>query len=626
LQIVPGFEFKKHRTGFISIGIRGVKDQRGSAKMLLLIDGVPYNTLMYGISFFQGFENNMDAVERVEIIRGPGSALYGRNAFSAVVNVITKSGKDNEGLTVTSSAGNFGTTKESIAYGVNNEDYSVYANIAKFDSDGAEPEFVNPIGGETATVKLYHDAWYVNLKANLKDFYFTGDLNYLDGGTTVGPNITDSDNERIRGSYSLGYKHSFSDNLKFSVKTIFQHKKRIQDYEILKSGVISAYPNGQYVKPEHKEYKYGFETEVVYQFAEKHNLLTGIQLEKYGITNADISSNYNLTTGEPYTYVENGETLYNGRNNMVEWPEGWIEDHGHDYYNLAFYLQDTYYPFENFGITLGARYDYDSEFGSVISPKGGLVWEFVKNANLKLLYGQAFKAPTCEQQYKLSGFALRGSDELDPETIKTYEIGLGYGYKKFAVNLNGFYNIIDDLIKANTGLDTNNPAPVINIGKNTSKGIEIETKFRHSKDLSMFLNYSFVVSEDEDKALRDDQVVTQTTDHIDISAHKINFGFNYSFMKYFNLNSTVIYRGEKEMENAAQFDPDNTDIGDAYMLLNTTLLAREFYKTLGVSFSVYNVLDESYYDYGGQTQDAAGKYVNPQAPGRSFVFKVSYKF
>ena len=109
LETVPGFEFSKARNGLYHIGIRGTKDQRGTTKLLLLVDGVPSNTIFYGSSLFSGSEFSIDVIEKIEIIRGPGSALYGRNAFNAVVNVITKSAKNNSGLKISMNAGNYCT-------------------------------------------------------------------------------------------------------------------------------------------------------------------------------------------------------------------------------------------------------------------------------------------------------------------------------------------------------------------------------------------------------------------------------------------------------------------------------------------------------------------------------------
>ena len=96
LQLVPGFEINRGYGGYYNIGVRGVKDSRNTSKILFMIDGIPVNQIFFG-SFTQwGYSLNLDNIERIEIIRGPGSALYGRNAFSAVINIINKSSKSGE--------------------------------------------------------------------------------------------------------------------------------------------------------------------------------------------------------------------------------------------------------------------------------------------------------------------------------------------------------------------------------------------------------------------------------------------------------------------------------------------------------------------------------------------------
>ena len=116
LQTIPGFELLKKFDGEYGAGVRGVKDPRSTSKLLIMIDGIPYNQILYGYSIYFGYDINLDVIERIEIIRGPGSALYGRNAFSGVINIITKTARANEKLSIKGILGTFNTKSLSGFY------------------------------------------------------------------------------------------------------------------------------------------------------------------------------------------------------------------------------------------------------------------------------------------------------------------------------------------------------------------------------------------------------------------------------------------------------------------------------------------------------------------------------
>ncbi len=620
LEIVPGFEFSRVRNGLQVVGVRGTKDSRSTAKVLLLVDGVPYNTLMYGMSLVGGYEINVEAIERLEIIRGPGSALYGRNAFNGVVNVITKSARNNgnAGVKLLAIGGNNEALGAGISYGVRKENWDLYLNVLKFNTAGHQPEFDNGMGG-TAPWDLSRDNLHLNFKANFGKFTFTGIYSDSTLGSSHGPYITNSEILTNRGSYSLGYQTQLSEKLEFSTEILFQHLKEIQDIEIFKPGLPAPFgllwPAGQYVKPEYSEYKYGIETEFSYKVSENHQLLAGIQLERYGVDNCNIRASYDLyTSGSPALfYSQNGERVYYGRNDMPLDSRGWIQGNGHDYYNLAFYIQDTFYPISNIGVTIGGRYDVDSEFGGVFNPRGAIVWEFIKNGNVKLLYGQAYRAPNCQEQFKTTGFAI-GNEELKPERIRTLELGLGYRFKNFSTGVNFFYNKLDDVIYVESR-SFGEPNTYLNVGENIAQGFEIENKFFLDKDFWLFLNYSYTKSEDKRLEQGDENVgEEEITPHIDIAPHKLNLGFNIGFLRYFNLNTNLIYRSSRQ-RFAGVLNP----VGP-YTIVNSTLTLKNLIKSLTISASVYNVFNEVYFD------QEPGLQYQPMQPGRSFVLKVSYTF
>jgi len=112
-------------------------------------------------------------------------------------------------------------------------------------------------------------------------------------------------------------------------------------------------------------------------------------------------------------------------------------------------LQDTWDITNTLNLTLGARYDQYNDFGDALSPRAGLTWAFIKNASLKLLYGQAFRAPSFTELFTTNQPTVLGNEDLDPETIRTYEVGLSYKFNnRVTSSINYFYNDISDLIDA----------------------------------------------------------------------------------------------------------------------------------------------------------------------------------
>ena len=145
------------------------------------------------------------------------------------------------------------------------------------------------------------------------------------------------------------------------------------------------------------------------------------------------------------------------------------------------------------------RYDHYSDFGDTVNPRVGLVWSFLDNADLKLLYGQAFRAPNFVELYDANNPVVVGNTGLKPEKIKTYEAGITYRLNRFlATDLNYFYSSIDDLIVWDT---TVKPVPrFANIGNSTTQGVEVGLNGTISSEFSWKTNYTWQDPRDTEPA------------------------------------------------------------------------------------------------------------------------------
>lgn len=607
LQTIPGFELVKNFSGEVGIGIRGVKSYYTS-KLLIMIDGVPYNQLFYGTSIHFGYDINLNAVEKIEIIRGPGSALYGRNAFSGVINIITKSGKTNDGLIMKGSLGTFNTKSISGYYGYKKEKTDVSIALQKLYTDGTDVKLDDGFGHMNRW-NIFHDNFTLNTNIGIDKFTLSGMYSDLkDGGT-----LTQTFYVTKTGRYSISYENDIDTKISLRAKLFGFNTKYIEDIEQYEPGDISGYPNGQYYRPQLKEYQYGIETEMKYKLLVNNSLLFGIQADKHGVkdvilTAANIDSTVAATN----------------RNNQSVIP-GWffvneIANNYADYYNIAFFMQDIWYPIKQLGITIGGRYDVDSQIGGIFNPRAGIVWNPIERGSIKLLYGRAYRAPAPSEQYQTFGYAT-GNPDLKPEIINTFEIAFNYRFRKMNNSISFFRNKLTDIIyapRAITSVDPNNK--YFNMGINTSYGIEYENKILLNKSFSSYLNCSYTISENRDSLDKKSSIVY---DAKDVAPLKVNLGMNYSFLKYFNLNINMFYRSKMEKFIVPIDSVTKVEVKDPmgnYAIFNTTIQVNNIIKHLGVSFSVYNMFDAVYYS---QANDRLNQ---PRQPGRQFIFNLSYLF
>jgi iron complex outermembrane receptor protein len=245
------------------------------------------------------------------------------------------------------------------------------------------------------------------------------------------------------------------------------------------------------------------------------------------------------------------------------------------------------------------RWDDYSDFGSEVSPRAGLTWEFKKGYDLKLLYGHAFRAPSFLELYNLR-FA---NPDLDPETIDTYEISLGVDFTpSFTSRVTFFHNEGKDNVVAVSGAAQNE-------NKTRSQGVEAEARYDFPRGTYLAMNYTYV---------------RWLSPHVMIRnwwapRHFGNVMANIRLSKYLNFYASC------HIEDGFRRDiGDTRDDMSGFAVVNTTLIARNFLKGYGgleVRGSIYNLFDKDYTspDYPEIPNDT------PQ-PGRNFIVEVSYKF
>jgi len=609
LQMVPGFEITRNTSGAALIGVRGVKDPRFPCKLLLMENGRPINDIFYGDADMNGYKLDLENVSRIEIIRGPGSAVYGRNAFSAVINVITKNGRNDSGLKVKQEIGTFNTFTERLSYGISKNQLDFHLSAYLVNTEGSNATYPNSQDRWTVD----HKNQIINGELNYKDFRITGSFaNIKMGDWQRGGEV-----RQRHSNYLIEFNHPFNDHFSIHARTYGQNSFHVEDLQIIKP---SAGNMGAYVTPFWDEYLYGAELESNIHLFRRNDLFVGLQADIHGAKDIYIDSNFPLdTTVSPSGYKGIGH------NNQIRWEKGWVVDNGHQYSNAAVYVQDIYYPIPKLGVTLGARCDIESQIGAVLSPRLSFVYQLGENLHIKAMYGKAYRSPNASQQYQTNGFAL-GNDKLKPERIETLEASLVYKTKTTTTQLNVFRNEMKDMIYATKQITTDVGHTSINrnLGENLATGIELEHKWFITPRLYTFFNYSYTLSRNTDQ---NSDSTTYSYNHIDVSPHKLNAGINWGFWSYFNFNASMLYRSKvekfKDYNRASkQIEYVSLDpVGD-YAIFNTTLRFCEFISNLEMSLTVFNLFDKKYY-----AQEPSINIRNvPEQGNRQLIFRIGYRF
>ena len=599
LKIVPGFYVSMDETGEREIAVRGVLDD-ASQKIKVLIDGHSINDVWRGGAMWNFDDLPVENIKRIEVIRGPGSALYGQNAFLAVVNIITKDTDDIDGFQVTTSGGSFSTQNYNLLFGRELGDLKISGFLDYFDTQGfsrkIEQDVLFPSAASRSPGQSQNRKEKTDLNLRLSYNNLEAKAKYMKKRRKDYIGVGDALNEEsiLRDTYmftEVTYKLSLNEKLNMTPKIYYDQYNYDPFFEQRPDGHLGAYPEGIKGQLRFKQRTIGFENQVNYKLFEGNELTFGLQYEwihqhdiKYSknshpITNANLTTVMDFTHDLPFTRKATR----------------------HIY---AFYLQDEWNVTKDIDLTVGVRHDRFTRFEGTTNPRVGLIWRFIEDAHLKLLLATAFKAPSFQEMFLTNNSVKIGNPSLDPEKINTFEIGLGYHFTEhMRASINYFYNRIRDKII----LDTATPKQFQNGGGSRIHGIEAEWKADFGNDNYVFANYTFQDAED-----------TRDRNRLpDVPVYNGNIGINAGFCKYTNANLTTHLSGPRPRE-----DGDTRRDIPAQALVNMTLIGKNFIDNFEVRGSVFNLFDKSYYDPAPQNTVPTDY---PQQ-GRSFTIELRYQF
>jgi outer membrane receptor protein involved in Fe transport len=601
LERIPGIGVTRNHYSVYSIEIRGVKAIRQN-KIKFMVDGHTVNMPTVGEPFWVFEDIALEQVERVEVIRGPGSALYGANAFTGIINIVTMKGNDINGTQVSVGGGSFDTGRANILYGKQYGTVDVLASLAYTTTEGAQLDVESDALGRSGIT----DDWARTLNGTFKVSWEGLVLNTMYTSRENGPyigvtNVVNDDSELMSDQFfaDLSYSRALNDQWNMNARAYYDYADVTFKWQLFPPGMALSpapfhfYPNGVYGSPGFKNQIYGTEIGSDYALTDTNTLTVGAVYE-YS-KQYDISHHTNF---DPITFVNLG--AYQDISSWGNWniPE--------DRTNIAVYLQDEWAIIDNLSLTAGLRYDHYDDVGDSTNPRIGLVWEMLKDVDLKLLYGEAFRIPTFDELYSINNPASVGNPDLEPEEMTTYEISLGYNPNKGSgVTATGFYNKFTDKIDL---VPTGIPGMLEfqNTDDATIYGLELEAKHRF-KDVELYGNYFWNHPESD--------VTGEPLP--DVPSYRWNLGLNFWTADWGKGNLHVLHVGDRP-----RAEGDLRDDLDAYTTVNVNFIVMNFFETMELRASLFNLFDEDY-SYPAPPFTLANDY---PAPGRSIFLEVRYTF
>jgi len=471
LRTLPGFYVSNDRN-YSYIGVRGFSRAGDwNSRILLLLNGLRTNESVYDLTYIgEEFSVDADLIDRVEVIRGPSSALYGSNAFFAVINVVTRTGTSLAGGEIATTAASFGTYSGRASYGrtfANNLD--VLASATYSDGSGRDlyyPEFDAPLTNNGVAKGVDHESFHkILVTASKGDFSFQANTVSREKGLPTGSFGTIFNDKRTRTTdglslASLRYERALSNGGSFSTRL---HAGR---YAYL--GEYAYYPDGPPNQDVALGEWWGVDLDAAHQFGSRQFLTFG----------AEYRDNFKqvMTNFDPEPYV-----LYS--------------DHQDNHTRWGVFAQDEIKLADPLMLYAGLRVDRYQEFGSPITPRAALIYTPGPATTFKLLAGRAFRAPN-EYEVHYATFQYKANPLLKPEHIETLEFiaqrFIGGGVQ---VSAAAFRNRITDL--TNQYLD---PADGLYVFENrdeiSSQGLELGMDVNRGHGVTGQLSYSLQLSDD----------------------------------------------------------------------------------------------------------------------------------
>jgi iron complex outermembrane receptor protein len=516
LETVPGLHVSRTSIRYAPTYVfRGIYNGTTNPQVLLLQNGNPTTTMYTGDKGSAWFGVPVENISRIEIIRGPGSALYGADAYAGVINIITKSATEIHGTELGGRIGSFNTWNTWLQHGGQwgALDVAAYLNIGatggiqetiqadaqslKDKTSGMAPVSLAPGSVNTGynmidgSLNLSFDKWRLRTYYKLRDKLGTG----VGISSSLDPNSYGRA-ENISGDISWSdpqFAHDWSVKLNASAQYYeFTYPTNLLLYPAGTKFGANVFPNGLIGGPNSWDRQLRLSGNTTYSGFENHSLRIGLGHDILDLFKTrTIKNNLLSAAGAPTP-----DLAFNG-GAAVDYTDRQPFITPHLRRVNYVYAQDEWNFARDWTLTAGIRHDNYSDFGGTTNPRLALVWDTALNLTTKLLYGQAFRAPSFNEQYGINPVA-NGNPNLKPETIRTLEAAFSWQAQPDAqVNLSLFHYDAQDIIRLGPNTASGVGNIFTNIGRQVGNGAELETVWDATRSVRLTSSYSYQNSIDK---------------------------------------------------------------------------------------------------------------------------------
>lgn len=591
MQKVIGITVVRSRFGEYVTSLRGTFE---GDKYKLLINGHAIADPVWG-SFTDWYNVSLENVKQVEIIRGPGSSLYGTNAFAGIINVITYSPESGERNSVVVKAGSFNEQEGNVLASINNESYALSLNLNYKKSDGVSEK----INQDSLSVFTPFSIAPGDLREGIDRTQ--ADLQFVKGNFSIYASymmleeeipltqlaaITQDGEDKFWDYWYVDaqYTIDISSEMNIKAKLTYDNASFEDEFQALPNGFafpfdidgdgdIEFFPTGPRGEFGFDSNKLKGELILDYEINDSNRLIFGLFAEKEEVTDTFIKSN-----AHPVYFFNVNQVL--DFSDIANWHKEGDRDIWGAFFQNEMDITDSLY------FIIGGRFDDYSDFGSTFNPRTGLVWNYNdKGGVLKLLYGEAFKAPTFSQLRNQNNPSLIGDPDLDAEKLQSLELSLSYIFaEKTHLNLTVFSIDTEDLIRVSTDRDFTQPgAPLffVNAGEEEVSGFEFD--IRHVFETNSYFYIGVTHTDvDEDQLNKTFPFVSPEMTG--------RAGFNIQLKNGITWNINAEYIDELKRESL-----DPRDDLDSTVTVDSTLRINNVADKFDLFLSVYNIFDEELY-------------------------------
>ena len=578
-----GFMVREYPNSTISVTIRGFRTETHgndlASHVLILMNGRRTGTGNLA-------KISMDNVERIEIIRGPGSVQYGASAMGGVVNVITKQGTGKPSGFVEATLGSWNHKEASAGFSGDYNGFDFSATLSRSSQDdydtGDGDHYFNT--GYDSKERISLNAGWTFVPGNRIGFSYSWyEGNKIGNPDYLSKNDLDNYVDHALKSFDISYDGQTQDGVLLWKMRYFNGKDEYETFDLSQKSTHTYFRD---------TYNQGIQAQVTAKWEIAH-ITAGVDWTHYAISNT-----YSVT----------------GKENTYENPAGFV-------------LAKTNLMDDRLILSAGGRYDsYEVESDKSKTKKEnnwstslGAVYKFLSGCSVRANYAEAFRMPTADQLFMYNDYSSwgmgiwSGNPDLDPESSKTYEIGLDYTKNSLTSGITYFHTNFDDKI----GYAYDAPADVTryeNIKGATISGIEanlqldIGAMLGWAWELSPYGSFTYLTEFTDDDTDKDLQYTPEWTASCGLKFNRAEIGFSSRL----NLS----YIGQQDItdyEKTGAKTLDRYTVAD--LVISKRLFSFEKYGAVSIKAEITNLFNESYAAVQGYTM-----------PGRTFYAGLRYAF